>query len=362
MDIIKTKSSSTPLKTIIRSIDDAIITSLAKIAFKCKVGTERHNLRDELYKSKYTSQGLEGKELDLEIFLKTLDDSKVRTENQNKEYKWVKINTENMGNICSRFYIAPNPNNMHEIVKGLTTSFLGQNVPVRFKYQLTTGMEQCDRIIIYSDTENKGKVENVIRTVYQNNPSLFSGCERSLAWLYDTSTPGVYTAPETPGDAYSNRLTDVIMNAKQIFNFLYGITNSNSKLTVRGKDAEQAMKYMKLLISSLMFRDGILLSKDGKCVTIKDKEMKSFYDAETGILRNSNMDERGYFEVEFFPTDDGRNALLENFYSVSKISPQKGLKLRYLMQEQRREEIDRYLYPNKYSQMNNIGQNGRRKK
>ena len=350
MNIINPNSGS--LETIIRQIDDPIIIGLAQIAFKCNKDTERYNLRDELYTSKYSPKNLEQKELELEYFLKSLQHLNIRTENQNKEYKWVKINTENMGNISSRFYIAPNPNNMHKMVKKLVETFSTQNVPVRFKYQLTTGMEQCDRIIIYSDVYSKDKVENAIRRVYQENSSLFSGCERSLAWLYDTSIPGVYSTPETPGDAYSNRLAGVILEAKQAFNFLYGIMNSNSKITLNGKDAEQAIEYMKLLITSLMLRKGILLSKDGRCITIKDKNVKSYYDSETGILTNSNMDERGYFEVKFFPTVEGRKALLENFYSVSTIQPQTGLAIRYLTPNQRREEINRVLYPYKYSQSN----------
>ena len=61
-------------------------------------------------------------------------------------------------------------------------------------------------------------------------------------------------------------------------------------------------------------------------------------------------DERGYFEVKFFPTFEGRKALLENFYSVSTIQPQTGLEIRYLTLEQRREEINRILYPHKYGQ------------
>lgn len=348
MNIINPKSGS--LETIIRPIDDSIIIGLAQIAFKCNKDTERYNLRDELYTSKYNPKNLEQKELELEDFLKSFQHLNIRTENQNKEYKWVKMNTENMENISSRFYIAPDPNNMHEMVKKLVEAFSTQNVPARLKYQLTTGMEQCDRIIIYSDANSKDKIENAIKSVYQNNSSLFSGCERSLAWLYDTNIPGVYSAPETPGDAYSNRLSEVILEAKQAFNFLYRITNSNSKVTLNGKDAEQAVEYMKLLITSLMLRKGILLSKDGRCITIKDKNVKSYYDFETGILNNSNMDERGYFEVKFFPTVEGRKAFLENFYSVSTIQPQTGLTVRYLTPDQRREEINRILYPHKYSQ------------
>lgn len=235
----KTNPNLISLKSLVKPVDDSIILGLAQIAFKCNKDTESYILRDKLYASKYSPRNLEQKELELEAFLRSVQHLNIRTKNQNKEYKWVKMNTEMMGNITSRFYIAPNPNNMHELVKKLVEKFSLQCVPVRFKYQLTTGMEQCDRIIIYSDAKNKEKVESAIRSVYQENVSLFIGCERSLAWLYDTNTPGVYYAPETPGEAYSHRITDAILEAKQTFNFLYGLTSS-TKLTLTGQDVKEA--------------------------------------------------------------------------------------------------------------------------
>ena len=361
MNIINPKSDN--LENIIQPIDDSIIMELVQLALQCKKDTERYNLRDKIYNSKYRANNLGTKELELERFLQQIASANIRTENQNKEYKWVKINTSNMGDISYRFYIAPNPEQMHEIVKKLVESFASQNVPVRFKYQLTSGMEQCDRIIIYSDFNSRKLVEQSIKSVFQSSPQLFNGCERSIAWLYNSEVPGVYFAPETPGDAYSNRLTDVILEAKETFNFLYGITNSNKNITLSGKDADQAIEYMKLLIGSIMLRKGILLSKDGKCISMKDKNVKANYNYNTGILEHSNTDSRGFYSVKFYPTPEGRKALLENFYSVSSIQQQIGLSVKYLTLEQRREEIDRALSPHKYnnfSQTTNVEQNSRR--
>ena len=347
MKIINPKVGN--IEEIIQPIDDLIILGLSRIAFKCNKATESYNLRDELYASKYKPTGLEVKEIELEKFLQQQVGENLRIKNQNKEYKWVIVNEKNIGETSHRFYIAPNPENMHEIVSDLVKQFISQNIPVKFKYQLTSGMEQCDRIIIYSDFDNKDRIESEIKKVYQQNQNLFSGCERSLAWLYTTSVLDVYLAPETPGEAYSNRLTEVILTAKNTFNFLYGITNSNQKITLAGKNAEQSLEYMKMLIGSLMLRKGILLSKDGKCITIKDKKVKTSYDFNSGILENFNMDSRGFYSVKFFPTDEGRKALLDNFYSVSSINKQPGLEIKYLTPEQRKEELNRALYPYKYN-------------
>lgn len=341
-------SKNTVLKDLIKPVNDAHIEKLAKIAFSCNKDTETYNLRDDLYKSKYNPSNLETKELALESFLN--QQPNIKTKHQNKEYNWILINKEHIGPTSSRFYIAPNPDYMHQIVKELTSLFIKQNIPVKFKYQLTTGMEQCDRIIIYSDDENKERIEDVIRNVYSNNQELFVGCERATAWLYDTKIPGVYYAPETPNKAYSTRVAETIIEAKETFNYLYGITDKSPKIVLKGKDAEKAFEYMKVIIPSIMLRNGLLLSKEGKCITLKDKNLNSYYDLKTGIMRRTNTDEFGYYEVNFLPTNAGRLALLENFYSISTIYRQEGIEKRYLTLEEKKEEIDRILYPHKYTE------------
>ena len=239
---------------------------------------------------------------------------------------------------------------MHEIVKKLTSEFIKQNVPLKFKYQLTTGMEQCDRIIIYSDYENKERIENIIKNVYNNNQELFVGCERATAWLYDTKIPGVYQAPETPNKAYSTKLAETIIEAKETFNYLYGLTDKSPKIVLEGRKAKEAYEYMKIIIPSIMLRNGLLLSKEGKCITLKDKNLNSYYDLKTGIMRRTNTNEFGYYEVNFLPTNEGRLALLENFYNISTIYRQEGITKRYLTLEEKKEELDRILYPHKYTE------------
>ena len=62
---------------------------------------------------------------------------------------------------------------MHKIALGLVKEFTSQNLPVMFKYQLTTSENHCDRIIIYSDKEHNKQVENAIKAVYDKN--MFDG-------------------------------------------------------------------------------------------------------------------------------------------------------------------------------------------
>ena len=341
-------SKNTVLKDLIKPFNDTYLDELVKITFKCNKDTETYNLRDDLYKSRYNPSNLESKELSLESYLNQQPNTK--TKYQNKEYNWILINREYIGQTSSRFYIAPNPENMHEIVKRLTNELLKQNIPVKLKYQLTTGMEQCDRIIIYADEANKEKIENAIKKVYSNNQELFIGCERAIAWLYDTKIPNVYYAPETPNKAYSTRLAETIIEAKETFNYLYGITDKSPKIILKGKDANTAVEYMKIILPSIMLRNGLLISKEGKTIILKDKNLNSYYDLKTGVLRRTSTNEFGYYEVNFLPTKEGRMALLENFYNISTIYRQEGIEKRYLTLEEKKEEIDRILYPHKYNE------------
>lgn len=339
------------IEQLIERVDQSLIMGLVQQAFECRKNTERYILRDKLYKSIYKPQGLESKEKDLEQYLQQLSNANIKTENQNKEYKWIKINKEKIGTISHRFYIAPNPENMHEIVKRLTESFVKRNVPVKFKYQLTTGIKHCDRIIIYSDFSNKDLIEDSINEVYNSKPSLFNGCERNAIWLYETKVPSVYLAPETPNEAYSNKMAEAIIEAKEIFNFFYGITNTNNKITLNGEEKDKAIELMEMLICSIMLRKGILLSKDGRIINLKDKNIKIYYNYDTGVLNQSNTDERGYFEAQFEQSPEGKKALFENFYSVSKTKQQPGVQIKFLTLDERHAEVDRLLYPHKYQNL-----------
>ena len=325
-------------------IDDSIIINLAQIAFNYKKETKQEELRKKLYKSIYYPRNLQAKEQNLETFLEQLSSHNVKTKNQHYEYKWIGINDSNISRPDYRFYIAPNPNNLHELVKQLVQTFMQKNVSIRFKYQLTSNMECCDRIIIYVDYNNKTLVEESIKSVYESSPKLFHGYERSSAWLYKTSIPGVFLTKETIGDAYSNIIADIIKEAKETFDFLYKITDFNPNIILTEKEMEKAIQDMQLLIHSIMFRKGILLKKGGDTINIKDKNVKARYDYATGILEHHSEYQDEYYSVKFYPTKEGRQALLENFYNVSQIEEQIGLDIRHLTLRESQEE-KRTIYP-----------------
>lgn len=340
MKIFEPKDLS--VKNIIRNIDDSIIQKLMQKCLKITKDDEYSKIYSDFYKTKYPIKDLSSKEQNLEKHLNKLITnypSHIRTKIQGKEYCWILIDENNIESTAFRYYFAPNPSNMHEIIQKLTDQFIIKKIPVKFKYQLKEKMNECDRIILYSDTKHQKDIENVIQSVYQHSPNLFNDSERALPWVYTSDTPYVYLAPETPGSSYGEEFARTMIEAKEIFCYLYGITEKNNKIKLTGDDGTQALNYMELIITSLMLRKGLILSKDGKRIVFKDN-IKSTYNYKTGELTNLCDDEYGHHRITYQQNIEGKNVLLNHFYGISKIQPQPGIKVEHLTQQERK----RFLY------------------
>lgn len=54
-----------------------------------------------------------------------------------------------------------------------------------------------------------------------------------------------------------------MVQAKNIFRYLYEVTDYNPRQILEGKDAEQAVKLLYKIISSLLLRNNLFFSKNG---------------------------------------------------------------------------------------------------
>ena len=178
----------------VRAVDSRIINTLIKKCLEVKKDDESTTVYGQFYKSKYPIPHESTEEKRLETYINELASdryNKLSTNLQGNEYRWVKIEKEKFGEVAYRYYFAPDPKKMHEIVAMLTTEMLARKVPVEFKYQLKNKMNECDRIILYSDSEHQHEVEEAIQSVYQKRPNLFEGSERPLPWIYPSKMPNV---------------------------------------------------------------------------------------------------------------------------------------------------------------------------
>lgn len=335
------KSKNAKIKNIVRNIDESIIQRLIQSCIKIKKTDEYSTIYSKFYKTKYPVQDLSEKEQRLEEYLNKLVGTKtlnVRTKLQGKEYRWVLIDENHLDTTAFRYYFAPNPSNMHEIVKRLTAELVAKKIPVMFKFQLKDKMDECDRIILYSDFEHQQDIEKAIQSVYQQQPELFDGSERPLSWIYTSETPNVYLAPETPGSSYGEEFARTMIEAKEMFCYLYGITETNHKIKLDGEEAKKALDYMELIVCSLLLRKRLILSKDGKRIIFKDN-IKSFYDYKSGELTSFCDDSYGHHSVAYSQTIEGKNALLSSFYGISQMQSQNGVKVEHLTQQERRRQL-----------------------
>ena len=339
MEIFSSKDDEF-FKNGIRSIDDDIIDELVNNCFIIKKSDEEATIYGKFYKSKYPIQDLSYEENRLDHFLEqmvSLEPSLIKTHLQGKEYNWVQIDKNNIGPIAFRYYFAPNPKNMHEIVKRLTEKFVAKKIPVKFKYQLKGKMEDCDRIILYTDYKNRQDVENAINEIYRQSPHLFENSERPLSWIYKSETPNIYLAPETPDTSYGSKFAKTMKEAKEVFCYLYGITE-NKTITLQGKDGDQAISYMKSIICSLLLRNGLLMSKDGKIISFND-DINSTYDYKTGDITFFSNDETQFHDVKFSQNRNAKDVFLKNFYGVTKLQSQEGISARHISIKERHREL-----------------------
>lgn len=348
----------TAVKDIVRNVDESIIQKLIQSCMKIKKDDEYAKIYSTFYETKYNVQDLSSREKELETYLSSIasiQSNNVRTKVQGKEYRWIIIDENNIGTTAFRYYFAPNPINMHEIVKKLTTELSGKKIPVKFKYQLKDKMNECDRIILYSDSEHQKDIEQAIQRVYKENPSLFDGSERPLSWIYTSNSPNVFLAPETPNSSYGEEFAKTMIEAKEMFCYFYGITDKNNKISLKDDEATKALEYMELIIGSLLLRKGLLFSKDGKRIVFKDN-IKTSYNYETGELTCFSDDSLGqHHSVVYSQNIDGKNALLNNFYGISEMKEQKGAKVEHLTQQERRRQLHEIFgwYPEEFNSTNN---------
>ena len=345
MKIIIPEINVEQLKGKVKNIDDNILEQIANIVITTRRNNEIDKIYSKLYESQHTpSMNLARKEGTLIAKLNILqakDEELIKTSLQLKEYNWIHILRDEMASVDYGFYLAPNPNNMFEIVDELVAEFIKQRIPVKIKYQQERKFGECDRIVVYSDEKNKDKVEKCLAKVKSNFPKLFMECERALPWLYESKVPEIYLAPEKAETSYEQEFIKTIIESKEIFDYLQERIGTKFSTNL---EANYDRTYLKQIIASMLLRNGLLMSNEGKRITFIDENISTVYDYRSGKLTNSNKEEQIYDEAIFMPTIEGREALLKNFYNVSKIEEQAGVMVQHLTPEERRMQLYKSFY------------------
>ena len=325
------KPNSLEVFNYLKNIDDDLIRKMALAALKIKRTETVDDLYEKFYASKYYNYNYQ-KALALDNHLESLLDNGYyfTTSNQGEAYKFIKININNQLPTMGRFYLGVTPDNIHEVVAMLTDKFLQNHVSVKFKYQLEGKRGKSDRIIIYHTEENKKEIEDVLTSISKEKPNLFLGSERTLGWAYESKIPNVYYAPEVGKNSYGYEFANAMKEAKDIFCYLEGINNQTPKKEYRDDDVPRIVDLMEKIVSSTLLRNGLMISKDDiqiRAKNLKDRNIKTYYDYNTGILTNVGYDEDSRTMVSYLGTKEGKEAFLNNFYNVSLVNETKDVKV-----------------------------------
>lgn len=341
MEIINPKNNVEQLVDKPKKIDDDILDQIANITIATKRDNQTDKIYTKLYESKYNvDMKIARKEASLTAklnILQTQDEELIKTSLQLKEYNWIQILKNKMGEIAYRFYLAPDPSNMYRILDEIVTKFMEEELPAKIKYQQERRFGECDRIVIYVDEAYKDKIEKCLLRIYSDTPQLFADGERALPWLYKSKIPGVYWVPEKPGVSYEQEFVKTIIESKEMFCYLKGITGRKSFFSE--EDADYDKGYLKQILASMLLRNGLLISNEGKRIAWTDENISTVYDYKTGELTNSNKGDQIYSEAIFSQTTEGKEALIKNFYNVSKMKTEEGVIVQHLTPEERRMQL-----------------------
>ena len=280
-------------------IDDKVIYSIMKNCINPQIveskSTNEH-IYKKLYKTKYDHTDIEQlnkKEKEVINYVRSIymadyiannkkESDLIALIKQRKSYLAISIKEKEQEEIAYRYYFAPNPENMHEIVKNLTAEFVSRKTPVIFKFQREPKWnEACDRIILYADSKHQKEIEKGIQNVYQRKPYLFKGSERPLPWIYTTNIPNVYLAPEKEGKSYGGEFAQALLDASNIFFYLYGIDREKPNLKLNtNEEYTKAYKDLEQIVCSTLLVKGLLLDKNGKKILPKNKTFSITYKGE----------------------------------------------------------------------------------
>ena len=143
-----------------------------------------------------------------------------------------------------------------------------------------------------------------------------------------------------PNSSYGSDVCGAIMTAKDTFRYIYGIKSSTPAQTYRGIYVTMIYQNLEILIASTMFRKGLLLSKNDMMLA-PTEQFSINYNNDTGVLTHILWTTAGVTLVKFLPNAYGRQALIDNFYSVSNIKPQIGVKIEHLTREEFWDKMDK---------------------
>jgi len=313
------------LQTYIKGIDEKVISLIIKKILTISIDDDIDAIKASLFASSFPFIP-KSKAQDIVLpalsEVKTPAGKKLSIDDQDEEFYTIQFNKRKKFTPEYCLNIGINPARLGEISALLATDFAAASVPTTMKVQKVPGSDM-HRLAFLTDRENKADVEKVIQQVRKKNVKLFKDSERALPWIYDTDVMNVFMHPVIPGEqSFDDMFAQSLADVKKTFNYLYGIKASRRRVQI---NTEEGLNYLQLLASSTMLRSGILLTKNDKLISLKDKNIQTRYDSNSGDLVLTNTSDSGTTEVVYTDSHDARITFLKNFYNISSMEPSRGV-------------------------------------
>lgn len=245
---------------------------------KYAIENPNEDFYDAFYVSKYSSDTVSVDEKAKEYVeemkkLEQLSKGRVNSEVQpnSPSYYYTYVNGgRGYDELKYRIYLAPNPENLHNIAGHFAAKAYKQGIGTEFKIQGQGKGEKkgkIDRMIIYCTTkENLEKCLNILDELQKKQPQLFYGSEKSPIW-YKSPVENVFIAPEIIQDnqSYGSIFARSVGETIAILKYLYNSNDINEFVRALSTDDKTQFYYnAKLLLRSALLKNSCCMTTDYK--------------------------------------------------------------------------------------------------
>ena len=343
------------ISQLVRPIDDNAVKQLVNKALYVSFADTPDKLEDALISSKFKAPSADSIE---HSFNELIEDAKSKKSPSNvkngvsspdESHTAITINKKERGTPSLRYMVPINPELMYEVSQNLITALTQADVPVQVVVQnpTTKAMMKADRISILSDNDSRDAVEEVIQKVRKGSVSSFKDSERPTSHIHASSIKNVFVEPILPdGGDYEKALAASIIDVKQSFNYLYGLTK---RFPRRQIDTKEGLNHLETLVPSTLLRSGLLFTNGMKRLLLSEHDLVQTYDINTGVMTVSRDTADKHHEVVYGNNPDARKSYLTYFYTAEPpVKDLRGVTQSHISQAEYRKQKKSKEFPELY--------------
>ena len=316
------QTANKKIAQLVKPIDDIAISALVNRALYVSFTDTPDKLVDVLNASTFKIPSSDKLKPDYDRLveesksIKTPSNSKVGVSEYDEKHTVFTINKKQAENPSLRYMIPINPELMYGVGQNLIEALSSNNVPAQVVVQNpeTRALTKADRISILVDNDSREAAEEVIQKVRKGSVSSFKDSERPVSHIHTSNIKNVFVEPIIQsGKNYEEQLASSIIDVKQAFNYLYGLTRRYPRRQI---DTKEGLSHLETLIPSTLLRSGLLFTKGMKRLLLSENNLVQTYDINEGTMTVSRDTDTMHHEVLYGNNPDARKSFLTYFYTA----------------------------------------------